>query len=102
VLPESGRDEIGFSFRQQTGETNQQNSLAGTLLPENELTKVLVGGDQESACLTCELQHEFVTDPGIKLGYVGDLEPVQAKAINDLPIDTFVGDELQAASWGMG
>jgi hypothetical protein len=98
VLPKSREDEIGFPFRRQTSKTDQENPLAGPLLAEDELSEILVTGDKESARLARQFQDEFVTDSRVKLSDVGNFKPIQAKSVNDLSIDAFVGDELQAAS----
>ncbi len=41
-------------------------------------------------------------DPGVQLRQVDDIVPVSATAIDHLPVDTLVADEVHAASSGVG
>lgn len=94
--------EIGLPGRRRTSEADEENAATGPLLPENQLAEILVGSDQESAFLAGHPEDQLIANPRIELSDVQNVMTIPAKAVDDLPIDTLVSDELQAAPSGNG
>ena len=95
-------DDLGLPVRRKTGQTYQDHSVARLVLTEDQLSEVLVRSQEKGTILSSPPKHQLVRQPWVELGDIGHLVPILPKALDDLAINAFVGDELHAASLGMG
>lgn len=95
-------DDLGFPVWIQSTQSKENHSTGYLFPPKDELTEILVRGNQESLCVTGILQYGFIVDTGVKLSDVDHVVAIPTQTIDDLPIDTLVGDDPHAASSGMG
>lgn len=92
----------GFARGRQTRQPDEHDSRGVPPLSENQLAEVLIPGEEDGVSGRREGQHGVVIEPRLQLGHIRNLVPVLSEGLDDRSIDTLVGDELQAASSGVG
>lgn len=102
MIFQAGRNDLGLPLRRYSRQPEKDDPFVDPVLPKNQLTEVLVRSNQERAGIAGGLQHELVIDPGIELRDVDHIVPILTQTLDDLPVDSFVGNEPHAASWGSG
>lgn len=90
-------DEVRLCFWLDPSQAYQNNTGVEQPLTEDEISKVLVCSQQDCVTLAAPYEHSFIIDARIQLSYVMDMVPVGSEAVNDMPVDAFVGDDIQLA-----
>lgn len=72
MLLHGGGDQGGLLVRGKAREADEKNACMASLLPEDEITKVLIGGDQESGLLCGVREDQLVFNAGVLLSYIKD------------------------------
>jgi hypothetical protein len=71
-------------------------------LTVHQLSKVLVGRDENATNRVGSFENETVGDARLEFSHVDEVMPVRAQSVNDLPVDAFVGDEIQGVFPSLG
>ena len=82
--------------------THQDNSAVKSTLAEDELTEILVRGDEHATFSRCRLQNVLVYESWALLSHIRDIVTGRSKSFNDLTVDPFVAGEPQVIQVGSG
>ena len=81
-------------------QTEENDSCRRQALPEYQFAKVLVGRQKQDIRLSRQSENIRVDAAGCDLCEVDDREASLAESIDDLLVDSFVGDDSHAAGRG--
>ncbi len=87
----------GYSF-----EADKDDTCVNAPQSNNQFPEVFVGCEQESFLLIGSQKNLVVGDAGIDLRNVNNLVTVRAKTVDDLNVNSFVGEQFHAAFTGIG
>lgn len=96
VLPDRTGDDSGLLHVGDTIDANEHDTAVMQSLAIDELTKILVFGDQDSRIEHRRLQDNAVLGPVDVLGHPPNVVPVIADSIDDQPVHAFVGEKSHA------
>lgn len=72
------------------------------MLAEDELTEILVGGDEDRDFAHRTPEHLLVRSRRHVFGDIADFMAILPQLLDDLALDALIAEELQAASSGIG
>ena len=95
-------DDCGLRLVGETGKPEQYDASRGEALAKHEFSVILVGGDEWRIQRGGTTQNDVVFDARIELGDIQDVVPITTEAPDDRGFDSFVAEEIQAASSDVG
>lgn len=95
-------DYLRFAAGRQSGQAYQHNAMRIKTLTKDHLSKIFVGGQQQSSLSVGRGEDNIVGNSWFHLGNVPYEMTVLPKALNDLTINTFVSQEIHATASAMG
>lgn len=83
-------------------ETQENHTGVESALPEDQLTKVLVRGHEQSLVPICKLEDLIIRDSGTQLGDVDDFVAAGSERLDHLALHALITYEPQADFVEMG
>lgn len=85
----------GLFFRRQASQPHQNNTGGNLPHPENQLSKIAIGRQQDGPFTVGQVEDSLVGQAGSQFGHIQHTMPCLPEALDDRSIQTLVGQEVQ-------